>query len=75
MGWYATFHDRMAPTLDEAAARAETYLALLGTNSADGVTLAQRACDRLLRAGGLSAADFLAASAPPPMRPQWSPSP
>ena len=51
VGWYATFHDRMAPTLDEVAARTGQYLALLAANSAHGVALAQRACDRLLAAG------------------------
>jgi hypothetical protein len=70
VGWYATFHDRMAPTLDEEAARAGTYLALLGTNSAHGVTLAQRACDRLQTAGRLPAAEFLAASGPALLFPQ-----
>jgi hypothetical protein len=64
VGWYATFHDRMAPTLEEVAARAGKYLALLDTNSAHGVSLAQRACDRLLAAGRLPLADLFAASPP-----------
>jgi hypothetical protein len=64
VGWYATFHDRMAPTLEEVAARTSQYLALLGTSSAHGVSLAQRACDRLLVAGRLPLADLLAASPP-----------
>jgi Family of unknown function (DUF6493) len=64
VGWYATFHDRMAPTLDEVAARAAKYLALLGTNSAHGVSVGQRACDRLLAPGRLPLADLLAASPP-----------
>jgi len=64
VGWYATFHDRLAPALEEVAARTGKYLALLGTNSARGVALAQRACDRLLAAGRLPFADFLAASPP-----------
>lgn len=50
VGWYATFHNRLAPTLDEVAARTARYLALLAANSAHGVSLAQRACDRLLTA-------------------------
>ena len=70
VGWYATFHDRMAPTLDEVAARTGQYLALLAANSAHGVALAQRACDRLLAAGRLPLADLLAASAPPLLFPQ-----
>jgi hypothetical protein len=70
VGWYATFHDRMAPTLDEVAARTGKYLALLATNSAHAVSLAQRACDRLLAAGRLPLADFLAASPPLLLFPQ-----
>jgi Family of unknown function (DUF6493) len=62
VGWYATFHDRLAPALEEVAARTGKYLALLSTNSARGVALAQRACDRLLAAGRLPFADLLAAS-------------
>jgi len=64
VGWYARFHDRMAPTLDQMAVRTSKYLALLATNSAHGVSLAQRACDRLLAAGRLPVADLLAASPP-----------
>lgn len=64
VGWYATFHDRLAPSLEELAARTGRYLALLGTNSAHGVSLGQRTCDRLLAAGRLPPADFLAASPP-----------
>jgi hypothetical protein len=70
VGWYATFHDRLAPTLDEVAARTGKYLALLATDSAHGVSLAQRACDRLLAVGRLPLADFLAASAPLLLFPQ-----
>jgi hypothetical protein len=70
VGWYSTFHDRMAPTLDEVAARTGRYLALLGTNSAHSVSLAQRACDRLLAAGRLPLADLLAASPPLLLFPQ-----
>jgi hypothetical protein len=62
VSWYVTFHDRMAPTLDEVTARTSKYLALLGTNFAQGVSLAQRACDRLLKVHRLPVADFLAAS-------------
>jgi hypothetical protein len=70
VGWYATFHGRMVPTLDEVAARTGRYVALLATNSAHGVSLAQRACDRLLAAGRLPLADFLAASPPLLLFPQ-----
>jgi hypothetical protein len=64
VGWYATFHDRLAPTLDEMAARTGRYLALLATSSAHGASLAQRACDRLLTARRLPPADLVAASPP-----------
>jgi Family of unknown function (DUF6493) len=70
LGWYARFHNRMAPTLDEVTARAGRYLALLGTNSGHGVPLAQRACGRLLAAGRLPLADFLIASPPLLLFPQ-----
>lgn len=70
VGWYATFHDRLAPTLDEVTARTAKYLALLATNSAHGVSLAQRNCDRLLAAGRLPLADFLSASPPLLLFPQ-----
>ena len=49
--------------LEEVAARTGKYLALLGTSSAHGVSLAQRACDRLL-AAGLPLAALLVASPP-----------
>ena len=66
VGWYATFHNRMAPTLDEVAARTGKYLALLATNSAHCVSLAQQACDRLLTLARPASplAEFLAASPP-----------
>jgi Family of unknown function (DUF6493) len=70
VGWYATFHDRMAPTADEVAARTGKYIALLAANSAHGVSLAQRACDRLLAAARLPLAEFLAASPPLLLFPQ-----
>ena len=70
VGWYATFHDRMAPALEEMAARTAKYLALLGTSSSRGVSLAQQACDRLLEVGLLPPADLLAASPPPLLFPQ-----
>lgn len=62
VSWYATFHDRMAPTLDEMEVRTSKYLALLATNHTHGVALAQRACDRLLAARRLPAADLIAVS-------------
>jgi hypothetical protein len=65
VSWYVTFYERMAPTLDELAARTGKYFALLGANSAHAVSLGQRACDRLLAAGQLPLADFLAVSPPP----------
>jgi hypothetical protein len=64
VGWYAKLHDRLAPTLGETDARADRYLALLAANAQPGVSLGQRAGGRLLAAGLLPAADFLAASPP-----------
>lgn len=62
VGWYVRLHDRLAPSPDEAAARAPRYLALLAANSKPGVALGQRACAALLEAGRLEPAAFLAAS-------------
>ncbi len=64
VGWYARLHDRLAPTIGETDARAGKYLALLAANASHGVSLGQRACGRLLAAGLLPVADFLAASPP-----------
>ena len=63
VGWYRECHDRLAPTLDEIAARSGKYLALLLATSKVGITLGQRTCGLLLRAGLLDADAFLTASA------------
>jgi hypothetical protein len=63
VGWYAAFHDRLAPTLEEMAERSSGYLALLAATSKAGVTLGQRTCDTLLDARRLDVPAFLAASA------------
>lgn len=62
VGWYATLHDRLAATIGETRARAGKYLALLAANAQPGVSIGQQACGRLLAAGLLPTADFLAAS-------------
>ncbi len=64
VGWYATFHDRMNPSLEEMAARSARYLRLLGTGSRPAIRLGQKICGRLLEAGRLAADDFLAACGP-----------
>ena len=63
VGWYLECHDRLAPTLDEIAARSGKYLALLLATSKVGITLGQRTCGLLLRAGLLDADAFLTAAA------------
>jgi hypothetical protein len=72
VAWYAAFHDRLAPTLDEMAARAGRYLGLLAVGAKPGVSLGQRACGTLLDAGRLAPAEFLAASGPALLFPQKS---
>ena len=63
VGWYAAFHDRLAPTLEEMAERFPGYLALLAATSKAGVSLGQRTCGALLDAGRLDVSALLAASA------------
>lgn len=70
VAWYATFHDRLCPSLAEMAARADRYLGLLAVSSKPGVALGQRGCGLLLGAGLLPAEQFLAASAPALLFPQ-----
>lgn len=72
VGWYAGFHDRLAPSDDEAAARSARYLALLAAPSKVGVSLGQTMCGELLDAGRLDPAAFLAASGPALLFPQKS---
>ena len=72
VGWYASLHDRLAPSPDEAAARSSRYLALLAANSKPGVSLGQRACAALLEAGRLEPAAFIAASGTALLFPQKS---
>jgi Family of unknown function (DUF6493) len=72
VGWYASLHDRLAPSPDEAAARWPRYLALLAANSKPGVALGQRACGELLAAGRLAPEAFLAASGAALVFPQKS---
>jgi Family of unknown function (DUF6493) len=72
VGWYASLHDRLAPSPDEAAARSPRYLSLLAANSKPGVSLGQRACAGLLDAGRLEPAAFLAASGSALLFPQKS---
>jgi hypothetical protein len=66
VSWYLEFHDTMAPRLDEMAARAAKYLALLAAPSTVAVGLGQRACGMLLNAGParLDVPAFLSASPP-----------
>lgn len=72
VAWYAAFHDRLAPTLDEMAARAGRYLGLLAVGAKPGVSLGQRGCATLLDAGRLAPGEFLAACGPALLHPQKS---
>lgn len=72
VAWYAAFHDRLAPTLDEMAARAGRYLGLLAAGAKPGVSLGQRGCGTLLDAGRLAPREFLAACGPALLFPQKS---
>jgi hypothetical protein len=72
VGWYALFHDRMNPSVDEMAARTGKYLGLLAVSAKPGVTLGQRAAGRLADAGLLAADQLLQASAPALLFPQKS---
>jgi hypothetical protein len=72
VGWYLSFHDRLAPTPAEKAGRTGKYLALLAASGKPGVTLGQRVCGELLDGGDLDPAAFLAASAPALLFPQKS---
>lgn len=72
VGWYALFHDRMNPSVDEMAARTGKYLGLLAVGAKPGVTLGQRAACRLADAGLLAADQLLEASAPALLFPQKS---
>jgi hypothetical protein len=72
VGWYALFHDRMNPSVEEMAARTGKYLGLLAVSAKPGVTLGQRAAGRLADAGLLAADQLLDASAPALLFPQKS---
>jgi hypothetical protein len=63
VGWYVELHDRLAPTVAEAADRSAKYLALLASGSNAGITLGQRQCTELLAAGLLEPVALLSASA------------
>ncbi|HTR91632.1 MAG TPA: DUF6493 family protein [Trebonia sp.] len=79
VAWYASLHDRLEPSADEAAERSPRYLALLAARSKQGVSLGQRMCGAVLDAkspgdgeGPLAPEAFLAASAPALMFPTKS---
>jgi hypothetical protein len=63
VSWYAELHEHLAPSIPEMSARAGTYLALLGANSASAIRLAQQVTAVLLDNGLLEPRRFLAASA------------
>ena len=69
-GWYVAFHEKLAPTLDEMAARARLYERLLASDSSFGVGVGQGALEKLLRANRLDLASFVTASPPALNRPE-----
>jgi hypothetical protein len=76
VSWYASLHDRLEPSDDEAAERSARYLALLAARSKHGVSLGQRMCEDLLDAkapeAALAPTAFLAASGSALLFPQKS---
>lgn len=63
-GWFSRFHRKLAPTVDEMAARAERYLGLLSNRIPPTVTLALDAVVELEQVNRLTDAGLLA-SLPP----------
>ncbi len=53
VGWFSRFHEALAPTPEERAARVETYLALLGNPIPPTVAFALRALAVVDKAGAL----------------------
>ena len=72
VGWYALFHDRMNPSVDEMAARTGKYLSLLAVSAKPGVAVGQRAVGQLTDAGLVAADQLLDASPPALLFPQKS---
>jgi hypothetical protein len=59
-GWYSRFHEALAPTPAERAARVDAYLRLLRSPIAPTVTFAVDALTEVQRAGGLDGGRLLA---------------
>ena len=58
-GWFSRFHESLAPTDDERAARVDAYLGLLRSRVGPTVSLAVAALGRVQAAGRLPADDLL----------------
>ena len=63
-GWYSRFHMALEPTVEEMAARAGRYLALLGSSVPPTVSFAMKAVQMLDRAKAIAPADLLDALEP-----------
>jgi hypothetical protein len=63
-GWFTRFHDRLAPTDEERAARSEAYLRLLGSGIPGTVSFAVKAVEALVKRD-LIPPDRLLAQLPP----------
>jgi hypothetical protein len=57
--WFSRFHERLAPTIDERAARSRRYLDLLASPLGPTVSLATAALKALQKAGKLDAAAII----------------
>jgi len=63
-GWFTRFHDKLAPSLDERAARADGYLRLIGSAVPATVSFAVKAVELLVKKGRAGADDVLGHLAP-----------
>ena len=63
-GWYSRFHEQLAPSLEERAARQAEYERLLGSAVPQTASFALKALELLHKKRALQAAGFLAAVAP-----------
>jgi hypothetical protein len=60
-GWFARFHDRLAPSTDERAARIPTYLRLLGSSIPATVAFATKIVEGLSKQGRIEPGQLLVA--------------
>lgn len=63
-GWYSRFHEHLAPTLEERAARQAQYERLLGSAVPQTASFALKALEQLQKKGSLQSDSFLGAIEP-----------